>query len=263
MAAAGARGDAHVGARPVPDRRRPGRREDAPGDRVRARAARHRSRAAHRRRLPDRPADAPVGDGRRRRGPEPPAGRRAPGAAAGLRRDRGHLRARRPGGRCAGLAGSATTRSSSRTRRTTSATSWRGASRFEAACGGSRDRWLLLSGTPFRSDQCAIPGVRYDSGGVAECDIAYSYADAVRDRICRPVEFIPYDGRLQWRSGDKVVDASFSDELSGPRGRAPLPHRDLGRPSRRAAADPRRGQRASRRAACGPAEERRRARRRG
>lgn len=86
---------------------------------------------------------------------------------------------------------------------------------FEAAFGAVRDRWLLLSGTPFRSDQCAIPGVRYDSGGVAEADVSYSYADAVRDRICRPVEFIPYDGRLQWRSGDVVVEASFSDELSG------------------------------------------------
>ncbi len=86
---------------------------------------------------------------------------------------------------------------------------------FEAAFAASRDRWLLLSGTPFRSDQCAIPGVRYDSDGVAEADISYPYADAVRDGICRPVTFVPYDGRLQWRSGDDVVEASFSDVLSG------------------------------------------------
>ena len=86
---------------------------------------------------------------------------------------------------------------------------------FEAAFGPARDRWLLLSGTPFRSDQAAIPGVRYDADGVAEADVSYTYADAVRDGICRPVTFIPYDGRLEWRSGDDVVEASFSDVLSG------------------------------------------------
>ncbi len=86
---------------------------------------------------------------------------------------------------------------------------------FEAAFGPARDRWLLLSGTPFRSDQAAIPGVRYDAGGVAEADISFTYADAVRDGICRPVTFIPYDGKLQWRSGDDVVEASFADVLSG------------------------------------------------
>jgi hypothetical protein len=79
---------------------------------------------------------------------------------------------------------------------------------------GATTRWLLLSGTPFRSDQCAIPGVRYDDG-VAVPDVSYSYADAVRDGICRPVTFIPYDGHLQWRSGDDVVEASFSDPLAG------------------------------------------------
>jgi len=85
---------------------------------------------------------------------------------------------------------------------------------FEAAFGPAKDRWLLLSGTPFRSDQAAIPGVRYD-GGVAEADISYTYAEAVRDGVCRPVTFIPYDGRLQWRSGDDVVEASFGDVLTG------------------------------------------------
>ncbi|HEV2820685.1 MAG TPA: DEAD/DEAH box helicase family protein, partial [Solirubrobacteraceae bacterium] len=67
-------------------------------------------------------------------------------------------------------------------------------------------RWLLLSGTPFRSDQSAIPGVRYE-GGVCVPDVTYTYADAVRDGVCRPVSFIPYDGELQWRSGDDVVES--------------------------------------------------------
>ncbi|HEY1538043.1 MAG TPA: DEAD/DEAH box helicase family protein [Solirubrobacteraceae bacterium] len=75
------------------------------------------------------------------------------------------------------------------------------------------DRWLLLSGTPFRSDQCAIAGVRYDDG-VAVPDVSYSYADAVRDGICRPVAFIPYDGTLSWQSGDDVIESSFDDVLT-------------------------------------------------
>ncbi|MEA2249239.1 MAG: hypothetical protein QOH46_3768, partial [Solirubrobacteraceae bacterium] len=75
-------------------------------------------------------------------------------------------------------------------------------------------RWLLLSGTPFRSDTTPIPGVRYE-GGVAEPDVSYAYADAVRDGICRPVTFIPYDGVLQWRSGEDIVEASFDDALVG------------------------------------------------
>jgi superfamily II DNA or RNA helicase len=83
-----------------------------------------------------------------------------------------------------------------------------------AAAFGPAARWLLLSGTPFRSDATPIPGVRYDDG-VAVPDVSYTYADAVRDGICRPVTFIPYDGVLQWRSGDDVVEASFADALAG------------------------------------------------
>jgi superfamily II DNA or RNA helicase len=75
-------------------------------------------------------------------------------------------------------------------------------------------RWLLLSGTPFRSDTTPIPGVRYDAEGVAVADVAYTYAEAVRDGICRPVTFIPYDGTLQWRSGDDVIEAGFDTVLS-------------------------------------------------
>ncbi len=74
-------------------------------------------------------------------------------------------------------------------------------------------RWLLLSGTPFRSDQTPIPGVRYEDG-VACPDVSYSYADAVRDGICRPVTFIPYDGTLSWQSGDDVIESSFDTVLS-------------------------------------------------
>jgi superfamily II DNA or RNA helicase len=74
--------------------------------------------------------------------------------------------------------------------------------------------WLLLSGTPFRSDATPIPGVSYDSEGIAEPDVAFSYAEAVADRVCRPVSFVAYDGTLSWRSGDDVIESSFDTVLS-------------------------------------------------
>jgi len=84
---------------------------------------------------------------------------------------------------------------------------------FAKACGAC-ERWLLLSGTPFRSDATPIPGVRYDRQGLAEPDVSYTYADAVQDGICRPVCFVAYDGTLSWRSGDDVIESSFETVLS-------------------------------------------------
>lgn len=84
-----------------------------------------------------------------------------------------------------------------------------------ATAFGSAKRWLLLSGTPFRSDATPIPGVTYDHDGVAVPNVSYSYADAVRDQICRPVTFITFDGTLSWRSGDDVIESSFDTVLSG------------------------------------------------
>ena len=76
-------------------------------------------------------------------------------------------------------------------------------------------RWLLLSGTPFRSDATAIPGVSYDRDGLVVADVAYTYADAVTDGICRPVAFVTFDGSLSWRSGDDVIESSFETVLTG------------------------------------------------
>jgi superfamily II DNA or RNA helicase len=77
---------------------------------------------------------------------------------------------------------------------------------FAAAFGPTKKK-LLLSGTPFRSDATPIPGVRYDRDGVVVSDITYSYGDAVREGVCRPVAFITYDGALSWRSGDDVIES--------------------------------------------------------
>jgi len=84
---------------------------------------------------------------------------------------------------------------------------------FQRAFSASR-RWLLLSGTPFRSDATPIPGVRYDADGLAVPDISYTYAEAVSDGICRPVAFVTFDGALSWRSGDDVVESTFETVLS-------------------------------------------------
>jgi superfamily II DNA or RNA helicase len=85
---------------------------------------------------------------------------------------------------------------------------------FRAAFARAR-RWLLLSGTPFRSDATAIPGVSYDGDGLVVPDVAYTYADAVSDGICRPVAFVTFDGSLSWRSGDDVIESSFETVLTG------------------------------------------------
>ena len=55
------------------------------------------------------------------------------------------------------------------------------------AFDGARFR-LLLSGTPFRSDNSAIPWVTYDEDGLSRADYAYGYPQALRDRVCRPSE---------------------------------------------------------------------------
>ena len=75
-------------------------------------------------------------------------------------------------------------------------------------------RWLLLSGTPFRSDATPIPGVRYDGEGLAIPDVSYTYEQAVAEGICRPVAFVTFDGTLSWRSGEDVIESSFETVLS-------------------------------------------------
>ena len=77
-----------------------------------------------------------------------------------------------------------------------------------AAFGGARFR-LLLSGTPFRSDNTPIPWVTYDEDGVSRADYAYSYTDALLDGVCRPVTFQPYDGDMEWIATAASARADF------------------------------------------------------
>lgn len=72
-------------------------------------------------------------------------------------------------------------------------------------------RRLLLTGTPFRSDDNPIPFVTYDElpGGtrISRADYTYGYADALADHVVRPVVFMTYGGPMRWRTraGDEVA----------------------------------------------------------
>jgi superfamily II DNA or RNA helicase len=68
---------------------------------------------------------------------------------------------------------------------------------------------LLLSGTPFRSDNSAIPWVSYDEDGLSRADYAYGYPQALVDRVCRPITFLPYDGEMEWISDGRLRSADF------------------------------------------------------
>ncbi len=64
-----------------------------------------------------------------------------------------------------------------------------------AALGGMSERCVLLSGTPFRSDGGKIPMVEYDASGIS-VGYTYSYKQAVADKVCRRIEFVPYSAQI-------------------------------------------------------------------
>ncbi|MFE0590180.1 DEAD/DEAH box helicase [Micromonospora echinospora] len=72
-------------------------------------------------------------------------------------------------------------------------------------------RRLMLTGTPFRSDDNPIPFVTYERGGDgllrSRADSVYGYSDALRDGVVRPVLFLAYSGETRWRTnaGDELA----------------------------------------------------------
>jgi superfamily II DNA or RNA helicase len=72
-------------------------------------------------------------------------------------------------------------------------------------------RRLMLTGTPFRSDDNPIPFVTYERGSDglqrSRADSVYGYADALRDGVVRPVIFLAYSGETRWRTsaGDELA----------------------------------------------------------
>jgi superfamily II DNA or RNA helicase len=82
---------------------------------------------------------------------------------------------------------------------------------------GDATRRLSLTGTPFRSDDAAIPFVRYepDGNGVlrSAADHTYGYADALADGVVRPVVFLAYSGETRWRDS---AGAEYAARLGEP-----------------------------------------------
>ena len=77
---------------------------------------------------------------------------------------------------------------------------------------------LLLSGTPFRSDDAPIPFVEYSLGdhGDAVSDFEYDYGRALVDGgVVRPVFFPRFDGHMEWIGADGALKhAAFSDDVT-------------------------------------------------
>lgn len=81
------------------------------------------------------------------------------------------------------------------------------------------ERRLALTGTPFRSDDSAIPFVRYVEDGeghlVSQSDHTYGYSDALKDGVVRPVVFLAYSGEARWRdSAGEEYAARLGEPLS-------------------------------------------------
>jgi superfamily II DNA or RNA helicase len=84
---------------------------------------------------------------------------------------------------------------------------------------GDATRRLSLTGTPFRSDDAAIPFVRYEPDGDgllrSQADHAYGYTDALADGVVRPVVFLAYSGEARWRdSAGEEYAARLGEPLS-------------------------------------------------
>lgn len=84
---------------------------------------------------------------------------------------------------------------------------WGNASQ-QAFAAGAR-AILSLTGTPFRTDRAPIVFVPSE-GGSAKADYRYSYDQAIRDGVCRPVQFVLTKGHTTFRTEDgRTHDVSF------------------------------------------------------
>ncbi|MDO4610766.1 DEAD/DEAH box helicase [Corynebacterium sp.] len=85
---------------------------------------------------------------------------------------------------------------------------------------GDAERRLCLTGTPFRSDDAAIPFVRYEPDGEGHersaADYVYGYPQALRDGVVRPVVFLAYSGEARWRDSAGEEFAARLGEILTP-----------------------------------------------
>jgi superfamily II DNA or RNA helicase len=110
------------------------------------------------------------------------------------------------------------------------------------------ERRLMLTGTPFRSDDNPIPFVEYERGedGLqrSRSDSVYGYGDALKDGVVRPVIFLAYSGETRWRSnaGDELaarLGEPLTKDLIAQAWRTALDHRGDWMPQVMRAADAR------------------------
>lgn len=84
----------------------------------------------------------------------------------------------------------------------------------EWACGPASFK-LCTTGTPFRQGNSPIAFVHYNEAGEATATVRYTYEQAIKDGVCRPIEFEFYDGDISWESrAGSVVTADFTDKLT-------------------------------------------------
>ncbi|MFF0484987.1 DEAD/DEAH box helicase [Streptomyces sp. NPDC004435] len=75
---------------------------------------------------------------------------------------------------------------------------------------------LMLTGTPWRSDDARIPWCAYDEEtGRVQVDFAYEYGNAVADSVCRAVEIHAYDGQARYLDNATEVTKSLKDTSKG------------------------------------------------
>ena len=77
-------------------------------------------------------------------------------------------------------------------------------------------RRLCLSGTPWRSDASKIPFVTYEQTTPelqeSRADYTYTYADALADKVVRPVLFYVYSGAAQWSDANGALSSGSLNE---------------------------------------------------
>lgn len=77
--------------------------------------------------------------------------------------------------------------------------------------GAASTRTLSMTGTPFRGDRQRISFVNYNDEQMAVADYAYRYAEAVRDKNCRPIVFMTDDGFAEFVRYDDDFRVRLSD----------------------------------------------------
>lgn len=81
---------------------------------------------------------------------------------------------------------------------------------------------LCTTGTPFREGSNPIAFVDYDDERRAIAPVSYSYEEAIKDGVCRPIEFTLFEGQTTWLDKGETVSASFGDKLTKRRARQRL-----------------------------------------